>query len=113
MHKTIEPGTPSQANTLQIPIAQAKQNRNICCIPAVSSPEDYPTPAPNADSIRRPVRDGRHLIILNNSGHSRIGCKRVLRQKVYLGHADDIGGTAWSFGRMHRECRELKLVSGV
>jgi hypothetical protein len=68
MHKIIEPGRPSQANTLQIPIAQAKQTGNICSIPAVSSPEDYPTPAPNVVSIRRPFRVGRHLIILNNCG---------------------------------------------
>jgi hypothetical protein len=36
--------------------------------PAVSSPEYYPTPAPNADVIRKPLLAGRHLIILNRSG---------------------------------------------
>jgi len=72
MHKNIEPDTPAQANTLQIPIAQAQQIRDICCDPAVSSPEDYPTPAPNADVIRKPLLDGRHLIILNRSRRSRI-----------------------------------------
>ena len=36
--------------------------------PAVSSPEYYPTPAPNADVIRKPLLVGRHPIILNISG---------------------------------------------
>ena len=31
--------------------------------------KDYPTPAPIADLIRKPLRVGSHLIILNNSGH--------------------------------------------
>ena len=43
----------------------------------------------------------------------RIGCKDVLRQKIYLGHTNDIGGTDWRFGRMDGKCRELKLVTGV
>ena len=38
--------------------------------PAVSSPEYYLTPAPNADLIRGPLLVGRHLIILNKSGHA-------------------------------------------
>ena len=33
--------------------------------------EYYPTPAPNADLVRKPLLTGRHLIILNRSGHSR------------------------------------------
>jgi hypothetical protein len=37
--------------------------------PAVSSPEYYPTPASNADVIRKPLLAGRHLIILNISGN--------------------------------------------
>ena len=42
-----------------------------------------------------------------------IRCEYVLRQKVYLRHADDVGGAARHFGRMHRERRELELVSGI
>ena len=38
--------------------------------PAVSSPEYYLTPAPNADVIGEPLLVGRHLIILNNSGET-------------------------------------------
>ncbi len=72
MHKNIEPGTPAQANTLQIPIAQSLLPHRCRHDPAVSSPEDYPTPAPNADVIRKPLLDGRHLIILNRSSRSLV-----------------------------------------
>ena len=83
MHKTIEPGRQPQANELQIPIAQSKQNRNIniCSAPAVSSTEDYPTPAPNADLIRKPWRAGRHLIILNRSGHRERQVQRIVKRR--------------------------------
>ena len=77
MHKTIEPRRPAQAITLQIPIAQSQQTGNFCCDPAVSSPEDYPTPATTAVSIRKSLRAGRHLIILNTSGPLRQYYPRV------------------------------------
>jgi hypothetical protein len=32
--------------------------------------KDYPTPASNADVIRKPLLAGRHLIILNKTGDS-------------------------------------------
>jgi len=35
----------------------------------IASPEYYLTPAPNADPIRKRLLVGRHLIILNYSGH--------------------------------------------
>ena len=35
------------------------------------SVKDYPTPAPNAELIRKPQLAGRHLIILNNNGRSQ------------------------------------------
>jgi len=35
--------------------------------------KDYPTPAPNTVSIRRSLRAGKYLIILNISGHSASG----------------------------------------
>ncbi len=35
-----------------------------------ASVKDYPTPAPIVDAIRKPLLAGRHLIILNTSGHS-------------------------------------------
>jgi hypothetical protein len=50
---------------LQIPIAQWKRPGNSGFDPAVSSPEYYLTPAPNADLIRKLLLVGRHLIILN------------------------------------------------
>ena len=60
--------------------------------PAVSSPEYYPTPAPNADVIRQPLLVGRHLIILNMSSHwllkrrpRRSGTFRTLSQQPWLG----------------------------
>ena len=46
----------------------AKRTRLVCREPAVSSPGHYPTPAPNADLIRKPLLAGRHLIILNHCG---------------------------------------------
>jgi hypothetical protein len=55
----------------QIPIAHSIFIDRCCCDPAVSSPEYYPTPAPNADVIRKPLLAGRHLIILNRSGRPR------------------------------------------
>jgi hypothetical protein len=49
--------------------------------PAVSSPEYYPTPAPNADVIRKPLLAGRHLIILNRSGRSMWVTERMLHDQ--------------------------------
>jgi hypothetical protein len=57
---------------LQIPIAHSTLINRCCCDPAVSSPEYYPTPASNADVIRKPLLVGRHLIILNNNGLQKI-----------------------------------------
>ena len=34
--------------------------------------KDYPTPAPNVDAIRMAPLNGRHLIILNKSGHNNV-----------------------------------------
>ena len=52
----------------QIPIAHSALINHLCYDPAVSSPEYYPTPASNADMIRKPLLVGRHLIILSRSG---------------------------------------------
>jgi hypothetical protein len=67
-HATTAATGKSQTNTLQIPIAQLKPPSDSGFDPAVSSPEYYLTPAPNADLIPRLLLVGRHLIILNNSG---------------------------------------------
>ena len=57
-----------QTETFQIPIAQWQRPGNSGFDPAVSSPEYYLRPAPNADLIRKLLLVGRHLIILNRSG---------------------------------------------
>ncbi len=67
-HATIAATRTDQTETLQIPIARSKLPSAIGFDTAVSSPEYYLTPAPNADLIGKPLLAGRHLIILNNSG---------------------------------------------
>jgi hypothetical protein len=48
MHKTIESVKQSQPSSLQIPIAQSQPFSHNYRDSAVSSPEDYPTPAQTA-----------------------------------------------------------------
>jgi hypothetical protein len=74
-HANIAATRTDQTDTLQIPIAQWKRPRDISFDPAVSSPEYYLTPAPNAEVIGKPQLDGRHLIILNKCSPFTIGWK--------------------------------------
>ena len=49
---------------------------------STASVKDYPTPAPNAETIGKPLLAGRHLIVLNNSSQPMKIFKELQRRNV-------------------------------